>query len=180
MASGPSVSRALLEDVDALLRDARVEPRAIDALVVGTGPGSFTSTRIGLAVARGLALALDLPVAGVSTLDALASARKDAYPWWTLGAARCSSRAARSPRTRLELEPGTVCVGNGAIRYRSRSSGGERWCRPTRTTSICRARGYAALAVRFGPAEILPIYVRAPDAKARSPRERRASPARAA
>ena len=46
----------LLEDVDALLRQASARPADIDALVVGTGPGSFTSTRIGLAVARGLGL----------------------------------------------------------------------------------------------------------------------------
>ena len=75
-----SVARTLLEDVDALLRDASLEAEDVDALVVGTGPGSFTSTRIGLAVARGLAFALGVPVAGVSTLDALASGAPGAYP----------------------------------------------------------------------------------------------------
>ena len=49
-----SVARTLLEDVDALLRQASARPADLDALAVGTGPGSFTSTRIGLAVARGL------------------------------------------------------------------------------------------------------------------------------
>ena len=67
-----SVAKTLLEDVDALLRRASARPRDIGALVVGTGPGSFTSTRIGLATARGLALALGIEGAGVSTLAALA------------------------------------------------------------------------------------------------------------
>ncbi len=75
-----SVPRTLLEDVDALFRGAGAAPSDLAALVVGTGPGSFTSTRIGLAIARGLAFALDVPAAGVSTLDALAAAREDAYP----------------------------------------------------------------------------------------------------
>ena len=70
----------VLEDVDALLREAGVEPRELDALAVGIGPGSFTGIRMGLAVARALALALDVPVAGVSTLDALAAGAPDALP----------------------------------------------------------------------------------------------------
>ena len=47
---------------------------------MGTGPGSFTGLRIGLAAARGFALALDVPVAGVSTLAALSAGRPAPCP----------------------------------------------------------------------------------------------------
>ena len=72
---GERTSRAVtvLEDVDALLRQAGAHTRELEGLAVGIGPGSFTGVRIGLATARGLALALGVPVAGVSTLDALAA-----------------------------------------------------------------------------------------------------------
>ena len=75
-----SVARTLLQDADELLRAAEHLPSDLDALVVGTGPGSFTSTRMGIALARGIALALDAPVAGVSTLDALAAGWPGALP----------------------------------------------------------------------------------------------------
>src|SRR5690606_8642691 len=44
----------------------------IDRIGVATGPGSFTGVRVGVSAARGLALSLDIPVAGVSVLDAVA------------------------------------------------------------------------------------------------------------
>lgn len=166
-----SVPRTLLEDVDALLDAADVEPGSLDALVVGTGPGSFTSTRIGLAVARGLALALDLPVAGVSTLDALASAAADAYP---VVDARRREVFVPGPRVLspgdLELEPDTLCVGSGAVRYREALvRRGARVPPDGDTLHLPHARLHAALAHEFGPVEdVLPVYVRAPDAKARS------------
>src|SRR3954469_6965116 len=75
-----SRAQTLLEDVDALLRQGGAHPRDLRALAVGTGPGSFTGVRIGLAAARGLALSLDVPGAGVSTLDALAAGARGALP----------------------------------------------------------------------------------------------------
>lgn len=61
--------------VEAMLRRCGVKPTDLTSLAVALGPGSFTSLRIGLAVAKGMALALNLPVAGVPTLDILAAAQ---------------------------------------------------------------------------------------------------------
>src|SRR5919199_2215898 len=121
---GERASRAvtLLEDVDALLRQGGVRADALDALAVGIGPGSFTGVRVGLATARGLALALDLPAAGVSTLDALAAGAPGALP--VIDARRhevfvLQPEAKVMPPAELELAPGTLCVGDGAVRYRA-------------------------------------------------------------
>jgi tRNA threonylcarbamoyladenosine biosynthesis protein TsaB len=166
-----SLPRTLLEDVDAIFSEAEVEAAALDALVVGTGPGSFTSTRIGLAVARGLALALDVPVAGVSTLDALAAAADDAYP---VIDARRREVFVPGPRVvppdDLELEPATLCIGNGAVRYRATLERmGVLVPADEDPVHLPHARLHASLAHDFGPAEaVLPLYVRAPDAKVRS------------
>jgi tRNA threonylcarbamoyladenosine biosynthesis protein TsaB len=62
----------LLGVADATLADARVTPAAVELVAVATGPGSFNGIRAGIAVAEGLALALDVPAVGVPTLDALA------------------------------------------------------------------------------------------------------------
>jgi tRNA threonylcarbamoyladenosine biosynthesis protein TsaB len=59
--------------VEDLLRRTGITPGDLRALGVATGPGAFTSLRIGLALVKGLALALRLPVSGVPSLDVLAS-----------------------------------------------------------------------------------------------------------
>jgi tRNA threonylcarbamoyl adenosine modification protein YeaZ len=166
---GERVSRAstLLEDVDALLRQAGARATDVDALAVGTGPGSFTGTRIGLATARGLALALGVPAAGVSTLDALAAGAPGATP--VIDARRREIFIA-GPRVLvpadLELEPGTLCVGDGAVRYRELLEQADAEIPPDDDERhLPRARFHAALARDFGPAErVEPIYVRSPDA----------------
>jgi tRNA threonylcarbamoyladenosine biosynthesis protein TsaB len=166
-----SVASRLLEDVRELLTAAEREAHDLDELVVGTGPGSFTSTRIGLAVARGLALALDLPAAGVSTLDALASAGDGAFP--VIDARRREvfvPGPLALPPDDLELERGTLCVGGGAVRYRPTLEDKGALVPPDDDPRhVPHARLHAALAGDAGDAErLLPVYVRAPDARIRS------------
>lgn len=62
---------SLLGLVDAVLREGGRSLADLDALVVGVGPGSFTGLRIGVAVAKGLQVARDVPLVGVSSLEAL-------------------------------------------------------------------------------------------------------------
>ncbi|MBN2493003.1 MAG: tRNA (adenosine(37)-N6)-threonylcarbamoyltransferase complex dimerization subunit type 1 TsaB [Deltaproteobacteria bacterium] len=66
-------SAGLLPAVDGLLRQVGLEPRDIEALACGIGPGSFTGIRIGLSTAKALAFSLDVPLVGVSSLRALAA-----------------------------------------------------------------------------------------------------------
>ena len=161
-------ARTLLEDVDELLAGAKTHASDLDALVVGTGPGSFTSTRIGLAFARGLGLALSLPAAGVSTLHALASGHPGAY---AVIDARRREVFVAGPRAvspdELELEPGTLCVGNGAVRYRAALERLGAQVPPDEDERhLPHARLHAALARDFGSVEeIEPIYARLPDAE---------------
>jgi tRNA threonylcarbamoyladenosine biosynthesis protein TsaB len=161
-------ARALLGDVDELLTSAGRTPTDLDAVVVGTGPGSFTSTRIGLAYARGLGLALELPGAGVSTLDALAASHPGAFP---VIDARRQEVFVQGPRAispdDLQLEPGTLCVGSGAVRYRTTlERRGAVVPADDDDRHLPHARLHASLADGYGAVEHLePIYVRVPDAE---------------
>ena len=72
-ASEPGRDQAarLVPAIASVLQAAGVERRDIALLAVTVGPGSFTGVRIGLAAARGLAVALDVPLAGIPTTSAL-------------------------------------------------------------------------------------------------------------
>ena len=62
----------LIPQVDALLAEQGVHRTELACLACGRGPGSFTGVRICLATAKGMASALELPLVGVSSLDAVA------------------------------------------------------------------------------------------------------------
>jgi tRNA threonylcarbamoyladenosine biosynthesis protein TsaB len=171
VAERTSVPARLLEDVDALLRQGGTKATALEGLAVGTGPGSFTSLRMGLSAARGLALALQVPVAGVSTLEALTAGTQGALP--VIDARRrevftlLDGEPVAIDPAELPLEPGTVCVGDGAVRYRETLEAAGAKVPPDESEQhVPRARFHAALARDFGPAEAVePLYVRVPDAE---------------
>ena len=66
-------SERLLGAIELVLREARCAIENLDGWAISLGPGSFTGLRIGVSTVKGLAFATGKPVAGVSTLDALAS-----------------------------------------------------------------------------------------------------------
>ena len=167
---GERVSRAVavLVDADELLRASGAERSELTGIVVGTGPGSFTGLRLGLATARGLALALELPVAGVSTLDALAAGAPGALPVVDGGRREVFTLLDGEPAVCAPQEvPAALCVGSGAVRYRAiLEANGAEVPPDDDERHLPRARFHAQLAREFGPAgEVEPLYLRIPDAE---------------
>ena len=150
-------------DVLAAVDRLVAEPHEIEGIVVGRGPGSFTSIRIGLAVARSLALSLGVPVAGASTLDAFGTGTP-------LIDARRGEVFAPGPLVCRpeELEvAGQTLVGDGAIRYRELFEAAGATVPPDEDdVHIPDALLLLERAGDFGPAELVePLYVRDPDAR---------------
>ena len=166
-----TVARRVLLDARELLSAAGFGVTDVERVVVGIGPGSFTGLRIGIAAARGLALALDIPVAGVSTLDALAAGSPGAVPVIDAGRREVFARIGGVPRAlpadEIPVDPGAVLVGDGALRYRGTLERAGGHVPPSESAvHVPNARLHAALAQEFGPADLAePVYVRAPDAK---------------
>ena len=137
---GRSHAERMLATVDWVLSEAGVTLRDVDALAVSAGPGSFTGLRVGVATWKGLALAADLPLIAVPTLDALARVVPidtglvcpllDAKMGEVFGAVYevCRGAAAKvredmaAPVEMLlaELTGAVYLIGEGATRYRQR------------------------------------------------------------
>jgi len=160
---------SVLEDLDALLRRGGVRDSQIEGIAVGTGPGSFTSLRMGLATARTLAFALDVGLAGVSTLAALAAGAPGATP--VIDARRrevfslLGGQAVVVAPAELPVESGRSYVGDGAVRYRDVIEAGGGVVPPDDSElHLPRARFHAQLAEGFGLPELVePMYLRVPD-----------------
>ena len=171
---GERVSRAVrvLADADELLSEAGLEPSAVGRVVVGTGPGSFTGVRMGIAAARGLAYGLGVELAGVSTLDALAAGAEGAVPVVDAGRREVFALVDGEPRAlqpgELRVDPGAVCVGDGAVRFREVLEAAGAVVPPRESDlHVPRASLHARIATAFGePDAVEPIYVRVPDAEA--------------
>ncbi len=150
-------SERLMPAVEWLLGAAGVSVRELDAICCGVGPGSFTGVRIGVSAAKAMAYALDVPLVGVSTLDALAAGRahgSDVEVWSLIDArhGRCYSARylVRAGGDRPELVSDyairtiadlsienrwgrCLFVGDGAVSYRDdilRSHGDSAWVAP--------------------------------------------------
>lgn len=135
--TGKTTSGQLLANIGSIMRDAGVLTDGLDGIGVALGPGSFTGLRVGVATAKGLALAAKKPVFGFSSLAMLAlNLPFSAYPVCPMLDARknevytaiyhCDGLPETviedcvvSPDVFLEkiTEP-TVFVGSGAMRYR--------------------------------------------------------------
>jgi tRNA threonylcarbamoyladenosine biosynthesis protein TsaB len=172
---------------------------AVDRLAVGVGPGSFTGLRIGIATGRALAQALEIPLAGVGSLAALARgiaahdergrsalAVLDARRGEVFAALNdASGRARWKPfvATPVELAkrvaelPGPpLAAGSGALRFRSelQGSGAEI---PDDADGVHRVAArnicaIGALGTGSDPREVTPVYLRQPDAERWRERDR--------
>jgi tRNA threonylcarbamoyladenosine biosynthesis protein TsaB len=127
--------------------------------------------RMGLATARALAFGLELPLAGVSTLDALAAGAPGALPVVDAGRREVFTLHEGAPAVvapgQLRVPPGTVCVGDGAVRYRAVLEGLGAQVPPRESeVHLPRARFHVELAREFvEPDAVEPLYLRLPDAE---------------
>ncbi len=176
-------SETLLPAIHAALDLAGEDLGSVGRVLAGVGPGTFTGIRIAAATARALSAGTGIPLSKNSTLDALAAPARS-YSGDVLAVldakrgqvfARRYSEA--GPTTgiycltpeELSVEGGPLVVGDGAVRYRGALSGLGRI--PPEDSPLHRvtAVGHVISAdlSPVSPDELVPIYVREPDAEVR-------------
>lgn len=191
---GPPVARSLdvgrghvellMPLVGELMAEADCDYGDLDRIAVSIGPGSFTGVRVGVAAARGFALALDIPAIGVSALDAIAAEARAAFPGRpvlvALDARRDEIYSAfydASGACTAGPEVSTVEAGAAIIRRRdpvlagsaaaaiAEAAGGQLDIGPAAATaSIETYASLGATAEHVGGSP-KPLYLRAPDAR---------------
>lgn len=191
----PHHTTALLGMIAELLEQSPAGWESIDALAVGTGPGTFTGLRIGIATARALARARGLKLTGVSTLRSLALNADGASRFETVVAVLDARRgeafaaawpvekievgdpvlraAALSPESLAEsvvrLGSSVLAVGDGAIEFRSvlERSGASvpEDDSPLHRVTAINHCRLAGALSAVDPDEVRPEYLRVPDAE---------------
>jgi tRNA threonylcarbamoyladenosine biosynthesis protein TsaB len=173
-------AEALAPMVEETMADAKLAFAALDRLAVTTGPGTFTGQRVGLAFMRGLRVALNKPLTGVTTLAAMAAA---AMAETGLGGA-AAMHDARRDEVYLEIagpdasspvvlsfnEAVALLVGRDGLVLAGTAAPAAQERLPGSTLSSIRqpdavwvARLALGMPVRDTPPK--PLYLRAPDAK---------------
>jgi tRNA threonylcarbamoyladenosine biosynthesis protein TsaB len=173
----PAHAGRLLVLVEEVLAVAAADWEAVERIAVGVGPGSFTGLRLGIATARGLAQARDLPLVGVSSLAALAVGADlaviDARRGEVFAAAPdvFGPTALKPEELAARIEPGWQTVGDGAVRFREplERAGAvipadDDPLHRVSALQICRLGATGEPADRDA---LLPDYCREPDAKPR-------------
>jgi tRNA threonylcarbamoyladenosine biosynthesis protein TsaB len=181
--TGRGASETLLPAVQAALDLAGEEPDSVELVLAGVGPGTFTGIRIAAATARALSAGTGMALARNSTLDALAapalSCSSDVLA--VLDARRGQVFARRfsgtGPTTdiycvrpeELLVEGEPILVGDGAVRYREVLTGLGRIPPDDSPLHRVTAAGHVVSAdlTPVGPQDLVPIYVREPDAEVR-------------
>jgi tRNA threonylcarbamoyl adenosine modification protein YeaZ len=154
-----AAARDVLALVDAALAGAGLGLHDLDGVAVGVGPGSFTGLRIGIATAEALADGAGLPVAGVSTLQALLHHAPDGAVA-VLDARRREVFAEGPGVTAAAYDPAEL---DGAERYRATFAEGGLIVPAEPAVHAVRADAHARLA-RFDGTRPVPLYLREPDA----------------
>jgi tRNA threonylcarbamoyladenosine biosynthesis protein TsaB len=183
-------SETLLPAVHAALDLAGTDLSEVERILVGVGPGTFTGIRIALAAARALSLATGAALSRNSTLAALAAPallgsaepevlavldarRRQVFAQrfgddGARGEISCSAPE-ELPAMLAPVEERTLIVGDGAVRYREALSGLGRVSPDASSLHRVTAVGHV-LSADLTPVparEVVPLYVREPDAEAR-------------
>lgn len=173
-------AEALAPMVAQVMAEARVDFGDIDRIAVTVGPGTFTGIRIGLALARGLGLARNIPVIGIDSLSAIAANETAARPVLVVADARNGEvyAAAFDAGRKLLMPPAVMTAENalagladdtmilGSAQLQVAACGGLSEDRMSRAEALPIASNFARLAASLAPGAMpSPLYLRAPDAK---------------